>query len=96
VDLDAVWGGEWVGREMGVLDRQRERAVLVVNFGASHCSHHFSYSKAAKYLMHSTEECATSSVHNSGKTICCEGSDALFPNYFGEDLFFLTQQKQKP
>jgi len=35
MDTDAVWGGQWVGRRMGVLDvggdHRREWAVLGVN-----------------------------------------------------------------
>jgi len=37
LDPDAVWGGEWVGRGMGVFDgngdRRRARAVLGVMWG---------------------------------------------------------------
>ena len=47
---------------------------------------HFSYSKVAQYLMHSTEECATSrrvSIIHAKAFIVVRGSDALFPNDFG-------------
>jgi len=37
LDLDAVWGGEWVGRGMDVLDRveivEGEGTILGVNVG---------------------------------------------------------------
>jgi len=37
LDPDAYWGGDWVGRGMGVLDEvvivEREKAVLGVNLG---------------------------------------------------------------
>ena len=42
MDPDAVWGGEWVGRRMGVLDgggdRRRGKSSFGGEFGASHCN----------------------------------------------------------
>ena len=47
---------------------------------------HFSYSKPAQYLMHSTEEGATSRrvlIFQAKAFSAVRGSDVLFPNDFG-------------
>jgi len=42
MDLDAVWGGDWVGRGIGVLDgggdRQKGRGSFRGEFGACLCN----------------------------------------------------------
>ena len=48
---------------------------------------HFSYSKAAQYLMHSYRGCATSRRVSIARAFSTVGSsDELFPNDFGKDL----------
>jgi len=50
---------------------------------------HISYSKAAQYSMHSIRGCATSrqvSIIQASACFAMRGSDALFPNDFGEEL----------